>query len=87
MAKKYYNNDDLYSNQSSRNKMESSDAGMISEDRSAFANLPQQVIMKEYPKCSYDSYELNDNIKGIDTQIRGDVMGGKRKKGSFPSQY
>lgn len=96
MAKRYHNGNgmksmesrDLYSGKSSRREMESRDAGMISEDKSAIANLPQNVVMKAYPACPYDSYNLNDNIKGIDTQIRDDVMGGKRKSGMpYPEKY
>jgi hypothetical protein len=96
MAKRYHNGNgmksmesrDLYSGKTSRREMESRDAGMISEDRSAIANLPQNVVMKAYPACAYDSYNLNDNINGIDVQIRDDVHGGKRKSGMpYPEKY
>jgi len=97
MAKRYHNGNgngngmksrDLYSGKTSRREIESRDAGMISEDKSAIANLPQNVIMKAYPECSYDSYNLNDNIHGIDVQVRDDVMGGKRKSGQpYPEKY
>jgi|688.fasta_scaffold47500_2 hypothetical protein len=98
MAKRYHNGNgngmksmesrDLYSGKTSRREMESRDAGMISEDKSAIANLPQNVIMKAYPACAYDSYNLNDDIKGIDVQVRDDVMGGKRKSGMpYPEKY
>ena len=96
MAKRYHNGNgmksmesrDLYSGKTSRREIESGDASMIHEDRSAIANLPQNVIMKAYPACAYDSYNLNDDIKGIDTQMRDDVMGGKRKSGQpYPSKY
>jgi hypothetical protein len=31
---------------------------------------------------------LNDDIKGIDVQVRDDVMGGKRKSGMpYPEKY
>jgi hypothetical protein len=44
--------------------------------------------MKAYPACAYDSYNLNDDIKGIDVQVRDDVMGGKRKSGMpYPEKY
>lgn len=96
MAKRYHNGNgmksmesrDLYSGKTSRREIESGDASMIHEDRSAIANLPQNVIMKAYPACAYDSYNLNDDIKGIDVQVRDDVMGGKRKSGEkYPSKY
>ena len=41
--------------------------GMIHEDRSEVANLPQHVEYKPYPKCGYfDEYELDDTIRGLD---------------------
>ncbi len=95
MAKRYHNGNgngmksrDLYSGKTSRREIESGDASMIHEDRSAIANLPQNVIMKAYPACAYDSYNLNDDIKGIDVQVRDDVMGGKRKSSMpYPEKY
>jgi len=48
--------------------------GMISEDHSAPANLPQGVVHKYYPKCSYlDMHELDDTIRGIDDTIDDSV--------------
>ena len=49
-----------------------------------FANLPQNVIMKEY--ASVDgiySGELNDTISGIDMQMSADAKGGKKS----PKKY
>ena len=41
--------------------------GMISEDHSAPANLPQDVVHKYYPKMDYmDSHYLDDTIRGVD---------------------
>ena len=55
---------------SSKEKMHSGYMGMLSEDHSAPANLPQQVVHKYYPKCDYvDGYYLDDTIKGIDKNI------------------
>lgn len=55
--------------------------GMISEDHSAFANLPQHVVMKEYKKPDYTDFDnLDDTITGIDRQIGGDVSQAKRHK-------
>lgn len=34
--------------------------------KSGRAGLPEQVIMKDYPKCEYVSGELDDTITGID---------------------
>ena len=41
------------------------------------ANLPQEVIIKNYPELSYggDEPDLGDSQQGIDEQIRGDVNG------------
>lgn len=49
-------------------KMDSGYSNMISADYSAMANLPQEVIMKAYPKCSYlgDS-GLDDTMSGLDS--------------------
>jgi len=61
---------------------------MISEDRSAISNLPQGVIMKEYPKNDYATYNLNDDLLGIDNQISDDSRGVHRKsKEKFPKKY
>ena len=51
----------------SRGRMDSGYMGMISEDHSAPANLPQEVKHEYYPKRGYvDNYYLDDTIKGID---------------------
>lgn len=86
--KKYYESKEMYADMESRRNQEMKDGSMISEDRSAIANLPQQVIMKEYPKNDYFNYDLNDDIKGIDVQMRDDVRGEKRKSGKpYPEKY
>lgn len=51
---------------SKSNKMDDKYYGMISEDRSAQANLPQNVKMENYPRNIYLSSDLDDSIKGID---------------------
>lgn len=57
-----------------KNKMDSGYMGMISEDHSAPANLPQEVIHKNYPECSYiNNYYLDDSSKGIDENIDDSV--------------
>jgi len=48
--------------------------GMISEDHSAPANLPQGVVHKYYPKNEYlDMHYLDDTIEGIDDNIDDSV--------------
>jgi len=65
--------DGPYSGHDERRAQESRDAGMISEDHSAIANLPQGVVMREYPKMPGTMPEgLNDKISGVDTQINLD---------------
>ncbi len=60
--------------------------GMISEDRSAPSNLPQEVKHKYYPKSSYAGSEyLDDTSKGIDSQINDSVR--KIKSHKSKSMY
>ncbi len=59
--------------------------GMISEDMSAPANLPQNVIQKEYPRCEYASYDLDDTIKEIDSNKDDSVR--KVQKNKSKSMY
>lgn len=49
--------------------MDSEFYGMISEDHSEIANLPQDVKYKKYPKTRFmDAHELDDTIRGIDDE-------------------
>jgi len=87
MAKKRYYSDSM-SGLDGRRRMEAEGAAMIKEDKSAVANLPQDVVMREYPKNSYDHYDLNDDIKGIDVQMKDDVSKERRKKGqAYPEKW
>jgi len=64
------------------------DSGMISENRNAVANLPQEVIIKQYPKTHSMKYsELDDTIRVIDNQIKSDATGPKIKKSKMPEKY
>lgn len=66
-AKRFY--DGEYSGYDERRKQERRDAGMINEDRSAIANMPQSVIYKEYAKEGYNMPEgLDDTMSGIEHQ-------------------
>ena len=61
--------DGEYSGYDDRRELERRDASMISEDHSAIANMPQNVIMREYPR--HDKYlpeDLDDTISGIEHQ-------------------
>jgi len=47
---------------------------MISEDKSAVANLPQHVVQKTYPKPKYfNQFELDDTMRGLDDTRDYDV--------------
>lgn len=50
--------------------MEARDAGMIHPDHTAIANLPQNVVMHEYPKIhAYLPESLDDTMRGISEQM------------------
>lgn len=58
-------------------------SGMIDEDHSAMANMPQGVVMKEYPKAAYSNLGgYKDNIQGIDQRMHDDA----RKMGKYQSK-
>ncbi len=81
MAKKRFYNGDYSGPLNVARKQEARDFSMISEDRSAVANLPQQVIQKEWPKPGYYAdYDLDDTIRGINEQENADGSGMKRHK-------
>lgn len=74
MAKRYYNS-------------RSQDSGMIKEDRSAIANLPQESIIKSWPEVPSISFDLDDTQAVINNQIREDVSSKDYKKGKFTEKY
>lgn len=54
------------------------------------ANMPTEVVMKEYPKTDYlmfgDSSE--DTLMGVDAQMNADVQGARKsKKIKTPIKY
>jgi hypothetical protein len=57
----------------SRRHHEMHDAGMITEDHSAIANMPQEVKMHAWPRAheGMDS-RLDDTIHGINRQMNRD---------------
>lgn len=74
-----------YEGPASRRRMEMMDAGMIHEDRSQIANLPQEVMIKPYPMTGpYMPEELDDTIRGVDRQM--DYDDHKRKEHFFPKK-
>lgn len=75
--KKYYNGND---------GMNYQDSGMLYDDKSAVANMPQNVKYHAWPKAEdYRNYDLNDTISGIDVQMKDDSKKGKR--GKYPQKY
>jgi len=69
-----------------RSGMDSGYMGMISEDRSAPSNLPQEIKHEYYPPCDYvDTYHLDDTIKGIDENISNSIR--KVEKNPSDSMY
>ena len=92
MAKKRYydamESRDYYSGLEARRRQEMLDGGMISEDKGAIANLPQNVMIKAYSKPEYDMYDLDDTVRGVEVQMNDDVRKERRKKGqAYPEKY
>lgn len=86
MAKRYHGSQGEYAGHESRVRQESIDGGMITENKSAIANLPQEVMIKPYPKPDdYGMYHLDDTIRGIDHQRKEDSK--EKKKGQYPDMY
>jgi len=74
-----------YAGMEPRRRQEMEDAGMIHEDHSAIANMPQEVMMKKYPDSeSYMPENLDDTISGVDRQIGYDDR--KRKEHFMPKK-
>lgn len=72
-SKKGMESRDSYAGESARRTQEMQDAGMIHNDMSAIANMPQNVMIKPYPKTGpYLPEGLDDTITGIDRQMDGD---------------
>lgn len=84
MAKRHYNSEG-YAGMEARRTQEMQDAGMIRENPSAIANLPQEVMIKAYPKTGpYMPEELDDRISGIDRQMNYDDS--QRRKNFAPKK-
>lgn len=91
MAKRHYasvksmKKNDLYAGEHGRRTQEMEDGGMLHEDRSAIANMPQNIIMRAYPvNGGYLPEDLDDTIKGVDEQINMDDR--KRKEHFHPKK-
>ncbi len=72
MAKRHHSGGH-YEGHEGRRRQEMADGGMIHEDHSAIANMPQNVMMKPYPKeGNYMPEDLNDTLVGVDKQMSAD---------------
>lgn len=64
------NRNEFYAGMEPRRRQELEDAGMIREDHRAIANLPQEVMIKPYPRTGpYNPEGLDDTIRGVDDQM------------------
>lgn len=92
MAKRYHDGRvkmlegrEFYAGEQARHTQEAEDGGMLHEDRSAIANMPQNIIMRPYPKnMGYLPEDLDDTIRGVDEQIGMDDR--KRKEHFKPKK-
>lgn len=74
-----------YEGMETRRHEEMRDAGMITEDHSQIANLPQGVMIKAYPKTGpYMPEGLDDTIRGVDRQM--DMDDSKRRAHNVPKK-
>lgn len=77
--------DGEYAGYSGRRTQEMEDGGMIREDHNATSNLPQEVMIKSYPRSySYLPEDLDDTIRGVDKQIGLDDS--KRREHFMPKK-
>lgn len=75
MAKRHYDkvSEGAYAGEAARKRMEKHDGGMINDDLSAVANLPQNVMYKPWPMVDeYMPEDLRDDLGSVDAQMRLD---------------
>lgn len=90
MKKRYHQNfrdrvDEHYAGMEPRRRQELEDAGMIHEDHRAVANLPQEVMIKAYPRTGpYLPEVLDDTLEGVDRQM--DYDDSQRRKHFAPKK-
>ncbi len=77
-----YGGRDMY--EPSERRMEYRSGEMVTEDRKAIANLPQNVVYREYPReRAYLRTNLDDTMAGIDMQQSDDVDMANRHKAKY----
>ncbi len=73
MAKRHHVSQGAYAGEAARKSMERHDGGMINDDRSAVANMPQGVMYKPWPtEDMYMPENLRDDIRSVDEQTNAD---------------
>lgn len=76
---------ELYAGMEPRRRQELEDAGMIHEDHRAIANMPQEVMIKPYPRTGpYLPEVLDDTIRGVDAQM--DYDDSQRREHFYPKK-
>jgi len=76
---------EMYAGMEPRRRQELEDAGMIHEDHRQVANLPQEVIYRDYPKTyGYTPEDLDDTLRGIDRQM--DYDDSQKMKHFYPKK-
>ncbi len=85
MAKKRHY-DGEYAGEKMRRSQEMRDAGMLHDDKSAVANMPQSVMYKPWGNDfkGFDS-NIDDTISGINKQQREDE--GEAKRHNVPKKW
>lgn len=74
-----------YAGMDARRTQEMQDAGMIRENPSAIANLPQEVMIRPYPKTGpYLPEGIDDTIRGVDDQM--DYDDSQRRSHFYPKK-
>lgn len=59
-----------YEGHEGRRRQEMMDGMMIKEDHSAIANMPQNVMIKDWPReGGYMPENLDDTLRGVDRQM------------------
>lgn len=57
---------------------------VIHEDRNAIANLPQEVMMMQYPHVEYGAFvTMDDSIRYSDRQMREDRKGMRKNNEKY----
>ena len=79
------NANEFYAGMDARRRQELEDSGMINEDPRAIANLPQEVMIKAYPKTGpYLPEGIDDTGRGVDMQM--DYDDDKRRDHFYPKK-